>query len=216
MKPIAIGTTLLASIGLLAVMLAACLTSACAPNAAAGSSTLPTASGTNTVASPAVPSQTDSTIEASLPLIRTGAAVVTGGILDFAVQQPATRTKLANEIYASANAVYTLTGGQFVTPTQLSNTLASYGQPGDAQYTQYVTALNGLYASYFAKIPAGDAKTATDVLNAIAGGIEDAAQSYVTTPAAPASTDATPPLNFICRLSSLTHPEMLRPEFAEK
>jgi hypothetical protein len=37
----------------------------------------------------------------------------------------------------------------------------------------------------------GDTKTATDLLNAIAGGIEDATASYVTTPAVSAKLAAT-------------------------
>ena len=38
---------------------------------------------------------TSAVIEAALPLVRTGAAVATGAVLDFAVKQSATRTRLA-------------------------------------------------------------------------------------------------------------------------
>jgi hypothetical protein len=38
--------------------------------------------------------------------------------------------------------------------------------------------------AWYTKLATGDAKTASDLLNAVAGGIEDATQSYVTTPAA--------------------------------
>jgi hypothetical protein len=140
---------------------------------------LPSPSGASTPSgSPAV----GSIIESALPLIRTGAAVATGAVLDFAVQQSSTRSRLANEMYASANAVYSLTGGTFPTPSQFTSTLTAYGQAGDAQYAQYTSALSALYAAYFPKLQTGDTKTATDLLNAIAGGIEDATASYVTTP----------------------------------
>lgn len=209
MKPYAIASTFIFMIAVLSTALISIATTACAPNAAPGSSTLPVGTGTNVVVTP---SQTDATIEASLPLIRTGAAVATGAVLNFAVKQDSTRTRLANEMYSSASAVYTLTGGKMVTPDQLSKTLTSYGQSGDAQYATYVTALNGLYSSYYAKIPAGDAKTATDVLNAIAGGTEDATASYVSTPAPVTTTEYETGIKFICRMSSRTHPEMLRSE----
>jgi hypothetical protein len=131
-------------------------------------------------------------IEAALPLIRTGAAVATGAVLDFAVNQSSTRTRLANEMYAAANAVYSLSGGTFPAPAQFESSILAFGgSQTDASYVQFSTAIAGLYASYYPKLVTGDTKTATDLLNAIAGGIEDATQSYVTTPAAPVSVDLT-------------------------
>jgi hypothetical protein len=122
-------------------------------------------------------------IEAALPLIRTGASVATGAVLNFAVKQSGTRTRLANEMYAAANAVYSLSGGTFPTPAQFeSNILVFGGSQADANYAQFATTISALYSSYYAKLVTGDAKTATDALNAIAGGIEDATQAYVTTP----------------------------------
>ena len=127
---------------------------------------------------------TSAVIEAALPLVRTGAAVATGAVLDFAVKQSGTRTRLANEMYAAANAVYSLSGGSFPSPAQFqANILAFGGSETDANYAQFSTAIAGLYAAYYPKLVTGDTKTATDLLNAIAGGIEDATASYVTTPA---------------------------------
>ncbi len=127
-------------------------------------------------------------IEAALPLIRTGASVATGAVLDFAVKQSSTRTRLANEMYAAANAVYSLSGGAFPAPAQFqSNILAFGGSQTDAGYAQFSSAIAGLYAAYYPKLMTGDTKTAADLLNAIAGGIEDATESYVTTPATPTS-----------------------------
>ncbi len=128
-------------------------------------------------------------IEAALPLIRTGAAVATGAVLDFAVKQSSSRTRLANEMYSAASAVYSLTGGAFPSPTQFQSTILAFGgSQTDAGYAQFSTAIAGLYASYYPKLAAGDTKTASDLLNAIAGGIEDATQSYVTTPVVAANS----------------------------
>ena len=119
-------------------------------------------------------------IEAALPLVRTGAAVATGAVLDFAVQQSSTRTRLANEMYAAASAVYSLTGGTFPTPAQFSSTILAFGgSQTDAGYAQFASAIGALYAAYYPKLVTGDTQTATDLLNAIAGGIEDATASYV-------------------------------------
>jgi hypothetical protein len=130
-------------------------------------------------------------IEAALPLIRTGASVATGAVLDFAVTQSSTRTRLANEMYAAASAVYSLSGGAFPAPAQFEASILAFGgSQTDAGYAQFSTAIAGLYASYYPKLVTGDTKTAGDLLNAIAGGIEDATASYVTTPAAPIASGA--------------------------
>jgi len=132
---------------------------------------------------PATLSATASAIEAALPLIRTGASVATGAVLDFAVKQSSTRTRLANEMYAAANAVYSLSGGTFPAPAQFESSILAFGgSQSDASYAQFSTAIAALYAAYYPKLVTGDTKTATDLLNAIAGGIEDATQAYVTTP----------------------------------
>jgi hypothetical protein len=163
--------------------LAACLIltlAACATSTPVGESSGTTTTTTSTVST---------VIEAALPLIRTGAAVATGAVLDFTVQQSSTRTRLANEMYAAASAVYSLSGGAFPTPTQLQGTIAAFGgSQTDANYAQFSTAIASLYAAYYPKLITGDAKTAGDLLNAVAAGIEDATQSYVMTPATGASS----------------------------
>ena len=168
---------------------------ACGTTGSSASSTTGTA-GTKPSQGPATATSgttASAVIEAALPLIRTGASVATGAVLDFAVQQSSTRTRLANEMYAAANAVYSMTGGTFPTPAQFQSSILAFGgSQTDAGYAQFSTAIAGLYASYYPKLMTGDAKTANDLLNAIAAGIEDATESYVTTPAAPANvTSAT-------------------------
>ena len=126
------------------------------------------------------PATSSAAIESALPLVRTGAAVATGAVLDFAVTQSGTRTRLANEMYSAANAVYSLTGGTFPTPAQFSANIQAFGgSQADANYAQFAAAIGALYAAYYPKLDTGDTKTATDLLNAIAGGIEDATAAYV-------------------------------------
>jgi hypothetical protein len=131
---------------------------------------------------PGTPTSTSANVEAALPLVRTGSAVASGAVLNFAVKQSGTRMRLANEMYAAASAVYSLSGGTFPTPAQFQSTIVAFGgSQADAEYAQFASAIDALYAAYYPKLATGDAKTASDLLNAIAGGIEDATASYVTT-----------------------------------
>ncbi len=158
---------------LLAVVGAALVLSGCATSGAGGGSS----TTTSTTGS--------ATVEAALPLVRTGAAVATGAVLDFAVKQAATRTRLANEMYAAANAVYSLSGGTFPAPAQFQTAILAFGgSQADANYAQFTSAIAGLYAAYYPQLVTGDAKTGSDLLNAIAGGIEDGTAAYVTAPVA--------------------------------
>src|SRR5471032_1148069 len=160
---------------------------ACGTTGSSASSTTGTAAATSSTGTTA-----SAAIKAALPLIRTGASVATGAVLDFAVKQSSTRTRLANEMYAAANAVYSLSGGTFPAPAQFESSILAFGgSQTDASYAQFSTAIAGLYAAYYPKLATGDTKTATDLLNAIAGGIEDATAAYVTTPAAPTSAAIT-------------------------
>ncbi len=135
---------------------------------------------------------TSGAIESALPLVRTGAAVATGAVLDFAVKQSSTRTRLANEMYSAASAVYSLSSGTFPTPAQFQTSILAFGgSQADANYAQFSTAIAALYGSYYPQLVTGDKKTATDLLNAIAGGIEDATAAYVTTPAVAPATGTT-------------------------
>jgi hypothetical protein len=148
-----------------------------------------TASSTpSSTSAPATTTSTATTvIESALPLIRTGAAVATGVVLDFTVSQSSTRTRLANEMYAAASAIYSLSGGTFPSPAQLQSTVTAFGgSQADAGYAQFASGISSLYAMYYPQLSTGNAKTAADLLNALAGGIEDATQSYVTVPSASA------------------------------
>ena len=179
-QPITLGSTS-PSVKLLPFALALGLGGACCSLVGCGAAPLPSTAGTTT----ASPTVTSSAIESALPIVRTGAAVATGAVLDFTVNQSSTRTRLANEMYSAANAIYTLTGGSFPSPAQFESTVLSFGgSQADANYAQFSTAIAAIYTAYFPKLQTGDTKTATDLLNAIAGGIEDATQSYVTTPVA--------------------------------
>ncbi len=142
-----------------------------------------TTSGSSVASSPGA--ATSAGVEAALPVVRTAAAVATGGVLDFAVKSSATRMQLANEMYTAASAIYSLTGGSFPTPAQFQASIVAFGgSQAEANYTQFAVVIGAVYAAYYPKLATGDVKTAADLLNAIAGGIEDATQAYVTTPVA--------------------------------
>jgi len=148
----------------------------------------PSVTSTGTATATGATSTASTDIELALPLIRTGAAVATGGVLNFAVTDPAKRTALAGKMYTAASAVYSLSGGTFPTPAQFQSSIIAFGgSQKDAAYSQFAVAISGLYSSYYSKLITGDKKTAVDLLNAIAGGVEDATQAYVTTPPPAAS-----------------------------
>ena len=166
---------------------------ACGTTGSSASSTTGTAAGTTSPGTTTSTASPADGIEAALPLIRTGASVATGAVLDFAVKQSSTRTRLANEMYAAAKAVYSLSGGAFPAPAQFESSILAFGgSQTDASYAQFSSAIAGLYAAYYPKLITGDGRTASDLLNAIAGGIEDATQAYVTTPVATATVAAAP------------------------
>lgn len=120
----------------------------------------------------------------NLTLIQTGATAATGAILNFAVTQSASRARLANEIYASGNAIYSLTGGTLPNVQQFSSALVAWGVPGDAQYAGYTTALTAIYQTYYQKYVGGSitGSNLAAVLNALAAGAEAGAQAYTTLP----------------------------------
>lgn len=152
---------------------------------------------TSTAGVPAATTTTTAVSPVTLALIQTGATVATGAVLDFAVTQPSTRTQLANEIYSSANALYQASGGTPLTPTALNALLVSWGINGGAQYTQYVTAVDALYTTYYNKyVTSGSTSTQNfaAIVKALAAGAESGASAYATvTVPPPASVPAVVP-----------------------
>lgn len=139
-------------------------------------STVSPTSSTGATTSTASISQSD------LVLIQTGATIATGAVLQFVETTPSSRTSLANEIYSSANAVYSLSTGQIPSAAQLNATILSFaGTNPAANYTQYASALTALYQSFLGKIGTNGAN-AISVLGAIAQGAQSAAAAYTSTP----------------------------------
>jgi len=131
-------------------------------------------------------------IESNLPMIRTGAAVAAGAYLDFGVQQDSTRIRLATQMNAAAATIASLSVGTFPSPDQMkADVLAAGGSQSDVKYAQFASSVSGLYAQWYPQIVKGDSKTAADLLNAVAGGIQDATDTYLTTPL----TLSAPPAN---------------------
>jgi predicted small lipoprotein YifL len=167
----------------LCLVLAGCGASGPAPTPAP-SPTSPTGS-TTPVVQPISP--------IALSFITTSSTVATGAVLQFAENSTAQRVTLANQIYETASGLYQLTGGKVPTPATFNGVLAAYNINGLSQYTSYTTALDSLYATYYAKYAAGSIK-AQDVLaviNALAQGAEDGASAYATVAAPVAPTTST-------------------------
>jgi len=139
----------------------------------------PTTTTSNTTTStPAV--ATISSVD--LALIQGAATVATGAVLQFVETTPSSRTELANEIYASANALYSLSTGAIPTAAQINSTIVSFaGTNPVAQYTQYASVVSSLYASELAKF-GSNGKNAVAVLGALAAGAQSGASAYITVP----------------------------------
>lgn len=160
---------------------------------------------------PPTPAPVSSISSVDLGLIQTGATVATGAVLNFGVTDSSSRTKLANQIYASAVALYKLTGGTVPTPSDFNSTLASYGITGVSQYTSYTIAIDTLYATYYAKYTTGNisSQNILAVVNALAAGAEAGASTYATISIVPVTTtmlkvhtDLRPPHGSICQASA--------------
>ena len=129
---------------------------------------------------------------ATLAAIQVGATVATGAVLDLAIKDPTQRTTVANQVYATASALYQASGGTMPTPTDFNNLLASYGVTGVSQYTNFTAALSAVYQTYYAKYTSGNitASNLAAVVNALASGAESGASAYASLPApvAPVAT----------------------------
>lgn len=120
----------------------------------------------------------------ALALIDSGASIATGAVLDFAVTDPTQRAKLANEMYAAANAIYSLSTGILPTVAQFQAAILAFGgSQTDANYATFTTSITGLYSTYYAKYNTGNVSNASQVLASLADGIQTATKSYVTVPA---------------------------------
>lgn len=118
------------------------------------------------------------TLENNLPLIRTGASVATGAVLQFAVKDASTRVRLANEIYSSATAINSLATGKIPTVAELKKTLNAWGT-GDspAEYASYVQSVSSLYGAWLGQLQ-GNPELAVKLLTAISQGAQDGALAY--------------------------------------
>jgi hypothetical protein len=123
--------------------------------------------------------QTQADVTAALPYIRPGAAVACSAVLALAVSNQ-DRADVAGDIYAIGSVIYSLSGGQSVTPAQLQAAIAQVA-PKSPEFGILATTIEGIYAGLYPQIT-GDPKLALQVLNDLAGGCDDAASAYIATP----------------------------------
>ena len=113
-----------------------------------------------------------------LGLIQTAATVATGAVLQFTESNSADRTNLANQIYSSANAAYSLSTGNIPSATQINSTILSFaGSNPASNYSQYASALSGIYSAALSKFGVSG-KNAVAILGAVAQGAQAAASAY--------------------------------------
>lgn len=110
---------------------------------------------------------------------RIAAAIACTGTLTVAVK-PADRPEVAAYVYSVAQAVRSLAGGTVPTPEQLRATIALFTKNADVgEWTILSTSIQGIYSGVFAQLQ-GNSKLASEYLEAIAAGAEDAAAPWVT------------------------------------
>jgi hypothetical protein len=131
---------------------------------------------------PSTPVTVSTISDADLNIIQGAATVATGAVLQFLETTPSSRSDLANQIYASANALYSLSTGVVPSGDQINATILSFSSSNPvANYTQYAAALSGIYAAELAKF-GPNSKNAIAILGAIAQGAQNGAKVYVSTP----------------------------------
>lgn len=117
-----------------------------------------------------------------LALIQSGASIATGAVLDFAVTDPIARTKLANQMYAAAKAIYSLSTGNLPSVNDFQSAILAFGgNATDANYATFTTSITSLYSIYYTKYNTGNISNANQILASLAAGIESSTQTYVTT-----------------------------------
>lgn len=140
-----------------------------------------TTSSTSDASTTAVTTVVTSTAEKdlinALPLIKIGASGLATVAINYGVSDSDKVVK-CQCIYGLAHALYITTGGSLPTPVDLQNILQTFAVSDGLVYTELITYLTDLYASYYAKI-GGDVKLGVLVLNALAGGLEQAAAKYI-------------------------------------
>lgn len=144
-------------------------------------------------------------IEANLPLIRSGASLSVGGILQASIKTPTTLQNDGALCWQISHAVYSATSTtqtKLPTSTDLTGIVKGFtSNQTDAEVVKDVglltSALNNVYSSYYAQLQALAAqttnktvqaqivKTGLDVLNALAGGVMDGTEQYAPTTSTP-------------------------------
>jgi len=113
-------------------------------------------------------------VDKYLPAIRSAASLVSSAVLNIAVSD-SDRIGKANYIYAVAKATRTLAGGSVPSQADLRSTIELW-VPDKQHWSALATSLSFLYGGVYAQVK-GDPKLALQVLEALAGGAEDAAGS---------------------------------------
>jgi len=109
----------------------------------------------------------------SIPYIQPITEAISVAALTLGIKDESERTEVANQMYAIAVGVRSLSGGAVPTTEQLQAAIISFGG-SRSRYASLAQSVAGLYSSYFQSVK-GDPKLVLDVLEQLARGCENAA-----------------------------------------
>lgn len=109
----------------------------------------------------------------SVPFIAPVTKAVTIAAINFTLDNEEDRREVADQMYAIAAGVRSLSGGEIPSPEAVNHAITSFGG-SKSRYADLAQAVSGIYATYFKKLD-GNAQEAFEVLEAIARGCEEAA-----------------------------------------
>lgn len=110
---------------------------------------------------------------------RTATTLVCSNAIMFGVQE-ADRIDAANHVYAVAHAVRTLSGGKVPTQAELKAVIDLF-TPNDQRWLNLATNVSSIWGAFWPRLH-GNPALALQYLEAIAGGAEDAAFSFLPPP----------------------------------
>jgi hypothetical protein len=116
-------------------------------------------------------------VQDALPAVPTAVSVAGTIALNLGVKDAAQRQSIANQMYAVAVAIRSLSSGAGPDPASFNAALKSF-TGHDSQMDGVISAVGSLWSAYFPSVQ-GDPKLALDILEALAQGAEKTAENVL-------------------------------------
>lgn len=114
----------------------------------------------------------------SLPYVEPASYFATATIINSTKEER--RQEVAENIFATAASIRSLSSGVIPTPKELENVIKVVGKNPDQNWINFVSSLSSIYENLYLDLQkTDDSKLALDVLGKLAGGCERAARPYV-------------------------------------